>query len=154
MTGDTQIWDKNNSKLIYKLKMQNDMIESGTYSYQDQENLENNEEIELTPLIIEGKNHECLKFHDDLAITSCMVKIEPTIAILSQKEALPNECDNQWFASNKTELIKYIKDCKCNDLKNEIKVIYNDTTKDPTTRKEQLLKLKEKYQQHCMETNE
>lgn len=151
MNGDAQIWDRNTGKIIYKLKMQNNELTGGTYFYQNNEKIE---EKELTQLVIEGKNSQCLELQNNILPTSCMINIKKLIPLLSKQEELPTECNSEWFNQHKTELAKYTRSCKCNDLEVEIKQIYEDKEKDPTERKEKLLNLKEKYEKHCMTTDE
>lgn len=151
MNGDVQIWDRNNNKLIYKLKMQNNTIKQGTYTYQKEQDTE---ETELTQLIIDGTNNQCLELQDTFSSSSCMINITPAISILSNSENFPQECNKEWYNQNRRELAEYIKICKCNNLKNEIKEVYEDQTQEKNQRREQLLALKEKYENHCLKKAE
>ncbi len=152
MNGDAQIWDKKQSKLIYKLKMQDNKITSGFYIYTDTQTSQEKQE-ELNNLIIEGNNQQCLQWQRDRSTTSCQVDINNAVASLSGKETLADDCNKDWFKQNKSGLIKYIKECKCNDLKDKIKVIYEDNEIEKTEKKKQLLELKEKYENHCLKTD-
>ena len=154
INGDAQIWDRKQGKLIYKFKMQNNKIISGSYTHATDQTLQEAQEDDLNQLVMEGNNQQCLQLQNIFSESSCQADLEHTISVLSSKEILSEDCNKDWYKQHKTEIIKYIKLCKCNDLKNKIKVIYEDAERDSTEKKELLLPLKEKYENHCMEKKE
>lgn len=150
LSGDAAIWDVSTYAPIYKLKIENEQIVEGSYFYENKLMSNNRSEIALDNIVIEGINKKCLEFNTNYSSLSCSFNHEEATKTITGKQGISDECDSTWYQENKTAIAQYIKNCKCTDISNNILLLSKEHS---TENNQELIELKEKYQQHCTKKN-
>lgn len=107
MNGDYQIWNKDNTKKIYDLKMAQNVVLSGIYYHYEKDDTKCNKEKivseEIPELVIKAVNENCLIWQPELTCSAC-----PAIAIGSNPA-----CNQEWRQEHRKEMLQYFISCRC-----------------------------------------
>lgn len=95
--GDMRVYDPLSKTPIYNLKTASDKIISGTYSYEESEEIKT---VSIPDIIISAINVKCLEMQTELSDSPCA-------AYFSND----SECDQKWRNKNRNAVREYLRSC-------------------------------------------